>query len=272
MKLVSVKKRKAIYEHVAYDLHGETVSTLSASRPKTEISVLLPAYNEASQIEKCIREVNRAISPLSDSYEIIVAEDGSTDGTDRIVSELSKTVPHLILLHSPVRLGKGRAITNALNFASGEIIVFMDVDLATSLHCLQRVLKLVRENGGMVIGSRHVEGSKVKRRVSRTLFSLAYNLLVQALFLDNVRDHQCGFKAMSHDVAESLEDIKSNGFFFDTEMILRCKKAGYPVMEVGVEWSENRKHGSKVNLFHDAARMGLDLLRFRFGNDDTHPS
>ncbi len=251
---------------------GKRLSTLSASRPKKEVSVLLPAYNEASQIEKCIREVNRAVSPLSGSYEIIVAEDGSTDGTERIVAEISRTFPQVVLLHSPVRLGKGRAITNAMNFAQGEIIVFMDVDLATSLDCLRPVLKVARENGGMVIGSRHVEGAKVKRRVSRTLFSLAYNLLVQALFLDNIRDHQCGFKAMTHDVAKSLEDVQSNGFFFDTEMIIRCKRAGYPVTEVAVEWCENTKHGSKVNLFHDATRMGLDLLRLKFGNGGVHPS
>jgi glycosyltransferase involved in cell wall biosynthesis len=245
---------------------------LSASRPKTEISVLLPAYNEALQIEKCLREVNHALSSLSDSYEIIVAEDGSTDGTNCVVADLSKAIPRLTLLHSPVRLGKGKAITNALNSAKGDVIIFMDVDLSTSLDCLPQVLKLVKEHGGMVIASRYVEGSKVRRPASRTLFSLAYNLLVRALFLDGIHDHQCGFKAMSHEVAEVLGDVKSNGFFFDTEMIIRCRESGFPVMEIGVEWSENRNRKSKVRLFRDAAEITLDMLRFRFGNDGMHPS
>jgi hypothetical protein len=86
------------------------------------------------------------------------------------------------------------------------------------------------------------------------------------LFLDGIRDHQCGFKAMSREVAVFLRgNTRSDGLFLDTEMILLCKKSGFPVVEVGVEWSETRKRNeSRINLFHDAAKMGLDLLRFRF--------
>lgn len=211
------------------------------------------------------------MSSLSDSYEIIVAEDGSRDGTDRILGGLLNTVPSLTFQHSPTRLGKGKAIKNALNSAKGKVIVFMDVDLATSLDYLPKVLKLVEQKGGMVIGSRHVAGSRVKRRLSRTLFSMTYNLLVRTLFLDNIHDHQCGFKAMRREVAEALGDVKANGFFFDTEMILRCKKLGFPISEVAVEWSENRARStSKVRLLHDAARIGLDLLQYKF-NDDRIP-
>jgi glycosyltransferase involved in cell wall biosynthesis len=251
----------------AYLLQGEA-AVLSSAKPKKEISILLPAYNEALQIEKCVREVDRTVNSFSDSYEIIVVEDGSTDGTEAVLEGLQKSFPHLSFQHSPVRLGKGKAIKTALNFAKGEVIVFMDVDLATNLDSLPQILKLVEKRGGLVIGSRHVEGARVRRGASRTLFSLAYNLLVRVLFLDSVRDHQCGFKAMRHDVAETVEDIKSDGFFFDTEMILRCKKSGFPVLEVGVEWSENRmRDASKVRLFHDAAKMGMDLLRYKFSSD-----
>jgi glycosyltransferase involved in cell wall biosynthesis len=245
------------------------VTTLSAAEQKKELSVLLPAYNEALQIEKCVREVDHAVRSFSESYEIIVAEDGSTDGTDCIMPSLLSSVPNLIFQHSPIRLGKGKAIKNAVNTAKGEVIVFMDVDLATSLDCLPKVVRQVEEHGGMVIGSRHLANSRVKRRASRTLFSLAYNLLVRVLFLDSIHDHQCGFKAMRHEVAEALGDIKSDGFFFDTEMILRCKKLGFPVSEIGVEWSEKRgQSASKVRLFHDAAKIGLDLFKFKFGADD----
>jgi hypothetical protein len=85
------------------------------------------------------------------------------------------------------------------------------------------------------------------------------------LFLDGVRDHQCGFKAMSYEVAEVVRDnAKSDGFFLDTEIILRCKKLGFPVVEVGVEWTETRKRSeSVIKPFRDATKMGIDLLRFR---------
>ena len=230
-----------------------------------EISIILPAYNEASRIERCIREVKLAVVSFSSSYEMIVTEDGSTDGTEIIVANLSQSNPQLSLLHSPVRLGKGKAIKRALASAKGDVIVFMDVDLATSLDHLPQIVKLAQKHRGMAIGSRHVKGSKVQRRFSRTLSSLTYNLIVRILFLDGVHDHQCGFKAMSHEVATVLLDkTSSDGFFFDTEMILWCKKLGFPVTEVGVEWAETmKKSESAIRLFPDAVRLGLDLLGFR---------
>ena len=233
--------------------------------PKREITIILPAHNEASQIEKSIQEVERAVSHFSGSYEIIVAEDGSMDGTDSIVANLAKSNSNLDLLHAPVRLGKGKAIKSALHSANGDVIVFMDVDLATSLSHLPDIVKLVQSNRGMAIGSRHVKTSSVQRRISRTIFSLTYNLAVRLLFHDGIHDHQCGFKAMTHEVAEVLlAETKSDGFFFDTEMILLCKKMGFPVTEVGVEWTETRKEGgSAVRLFPDSVKLGLDLLRFR---------
>jgi glycosyltransferase involved in cell wall biosynthesis len=233
--------------------------------PKREITIILPAHNEASQIEKSIQEVKRAVDYFSGSHEIIVAEDGSMDGTDIIVANLAKSDSNLDLLHSPIRLGKGKAIKSALASAKGDVIVFMDVDLATSLSHLPQIVKIVQSNRGMAIGSRHVKTSRVQRRISRTIFSLTYNLAARLLFHDGIHDHQCGFKAMTHEVAEVLlAETKSDGFFFDTEMILRCKKMRFPVAEVGVEWTETRKEGeSAVRLFPDSAKLGLDLLRFR---------
>ena len=237
---------------------------MKSGEPSKEISILLPAYNEAVQIEKCVLEVEAAVRAFSKSYEIIVSEDGSTDGTDEIVSEMAKFNPNLVLLHSPKRLGKGKAIKNALRRSKGKFITFMDVDLATDLAYLPKLLSAVKKNGGMAIGSRHLEGSMVHRRLSRTLFSLTYNVFVRLLFLDGIHDHQCGFKTMTRDVAEAvLNTSKSDGYFFDTEVIVRCKKLGFPVAEVAVRWIERNKGGSKVNPLRDAEKIGLDMLAFR---------
>jgi glycosyltransferase involved in cell wall biosynthesis len=249
------------------------LNALKTAKPEKDISIVLPAYNEALRIENCLRTVERAVSSFSGSYEIIVAEDGSTDGTDRILANLSKRSPHLSLLHSPVRLGKGKAIKNALRSTRGDVIVFMDVDLSASLNALPCIVQLAKQRRGLAIGSRHVKGSRVRRPFTRTVFSLAYNLFARALFFDGVHDHQCGFKAMSCEVAEVIrESVKSDGFFLDTEMILQCKRSGFPVIEVGVEWSENRKSSeSAVKPLRDAARMGLNLIRFRLNmNGSRH--
>ena len=141
----------------------------------------------------------------------------------------------------------------------------MDVDLATDLDYLPKIVQLVTEHRGLVIGSRHVEDSRVKRPASRALFSLGYNLFVRVFFLDGVRDHQCGFKAMSREVVDAVgNNVKSDEWFFDTELILRCKKLGFPLMEMGVQWTEPRKKKeSKVKLFHTTSRLGIDLLRYK---------
>jgi glycosyltransferase involved in cell wall biosynthesis len=241
--------------------------------PNKEISIILPAFNEAVQIELCVRKVEDVVKSFSKSYEIIVSEDGSTDGTDVIVAKLAKINPNLVLLHSPSRLGKGKGIKNALRSSKGKIITFMDVDLATNLECLPQLLRVVKENGGMAIGSRHVTGSRVQRRVSRTLFSLTYNLAVRLLFLDGIHDHQCGFKTMSREVAEAVLNVsKSDGYFFDTEMIVRCKQLGFPVAEVPVQWAEKNKGNSKVNPVQDAKKIGLDMLAFRLNSSKNKPS
>ncbi len=237
---------------------------MKSRQPTKEISVILPAYNEAVQIEKCIRTVDSALKTFSNSYEIIVSEDGSTDGTEIVVSRITKSNPNVVLLHSAKRLGKGRGIKNALSSSKGGIIAFMDVDLATDLACLPKLVSVVKKKGGMAIGSRHIAGSQVQRHVSRTLFSLTYNLFVRLLFLDGIHDHQCGFKTMNREVAEAvLNSSKSDGYFFDTEMIVRCKQLGFPVAEVPVRWEEKNKGGSKVNPVSDSKKIGLEMLAFR---------
>jgi glycosyltransferase AglD len=239
---------------------------LTAVSSKKELSILLPAHNEAWRIGGCIQAVENAVKPFWGSYEIIVSEDGSVDGTESVVSNIAKTNTNIVFLHSPVRLGKGKAIKNALHVAKGDVVVFMDVDLSTNLECLPKIVQLAKENKGLAIGSRHIEGARVKRPISRTLFSLGYNVFVRALFFDGVKDHQCGFKALNRNCVETIEnEVLSDGWFFDTEMILRCKKTGFPLSEIGVEWTETRKKKeSNVRLFRDASKMGRDLVKFKF--------
>lgn len=236
-----------------------------SSLERVKLSVLLPMYNEAARAERCIRQVENAVNCFSSSYEIVVVEDGSTDGTDRIAASLTKTNPRIKMLHFPVRLGKGKAIKNAFGVAKGDIIVLLDADLATRLDYLPLLVKTAEECGGMVAGSRLVFGSSVRRPISRTLLSLVYNFLVRLLFHDGVHDHQCGFKAFSRDLTMKLrEKTVADGFFVDTEFIVNAKKLGYPVTEIPVVWAEPRGRGdSKVRPLREALKMGFELLQLR---------
>jgi len=229
-----------------------------------KISIIIPAHNEASCLRESIRAIEEAVSRLEASYEIIIAEDGGSDGTDVIAEELAVENPYISHLHSDERLGKGGSLKRAIGVAQGELIIYMDADLATSLDHLPEIFELIECGYDIAIGSRNIKGSKVKRPLSRTIASIAYNFLVRVLFKDGIHDHQCGFKGFRRKVLESIvEDIESNDFLFDTELIVRAKRGGFSIFEFPVVWAEPKGRNSKVQLLRDGVLMGIKLLKLR---------
>jgi len=231
---------------------------------KIEATVILPVYNEADYIESCVHRVKAALERFSYSYEVIIAEDGSKDKTDEIAARLAVEDERITHLHSPKRLGRGAALKRAIKHALGEVIVYMDTDLATSIDHLPALIELTKKSHGISTGSRLIKGALVKRPALRRVVSKGYNLFVCVLFRDKIHDHQCGFKAFSRTMlTDILDQVNDDGWFFDTEIIVRATKAGYQAIEIPVRWVETRnKRESKVKVFHDGKQMGLALLRF----------
>jgi glycosyltransferase involved in cell wall biosynthesis len=196
-----------------------------------------------------------------ETYEIIIAEDGSSDGTDEVAKRLAEERDEVLHLHADNRLGRGLALKNALAMAKGSKLVYMDADLATDPRSLHDLVMSLQQ-ADMVIGSRYMQGSRVKRPLIRNLASIAYNLLVRLIFKDGVSDHQCGFKAFRRTFLDGiLDSVVSHGWSWDTEIIVRAKRKGYSVLEIPVEHIESDERKSKINLFRDTARMALGLLR-----------
>jgi len=198
--------------------------------------------------------------PIKD-YEVIIAEDGSTDGSDKLALKLSKKFQNVRCICSRRRKGKGRAIKNAFKTARGELLAFMDVDLSSDPVCLPKMLKSLESGADIAIGSRHLAGSKVKRGVVRSLASKSYNYLARALFSTRINDMQCGFKAFRRSMLPVLLSAKSDGFFWDTEVLLTAEASGACIAEVPISWRENKK--SKLKLVKDAFEMGISLIRLR---------
>jgi glycosyltransferase involved in cell wall biosynthesis len=231
---------------------------------KPKLSLIIPAYNEAPCLRQSIFFIKEAVESFSDSYEIIIAEDGSSDGTDRIAASLVQENQHLVHSHADVRLGKGQALKRALDFSEGEIIVLMDADLATSLQHLSKLVWLINSKYDGAIGSRYSKGSTLSRTILRTFTSKTYNLLVRILFGSKIKDHQCGFKAFRRDVLQYLlEDVQSNGFIFDTELIVKAVQRGYLIAELPVNWEEPYGRKSKFNMVEDSLKMGFGLLKLK---------
>jgi hypothetical protein len=219
------------------------------------ISIVLPAYNEADRIEKAVERIKEE---LKTDFEIIIAEDGSTDGTDAISSQLSKKYSEVRHLHSPERLGRGKALKNAFEVADGEILVYMDVDLSTDLSHLDELIRYAGEND-VVTGSRMLPESIAERSLGRKIATSAYNSLVRIILRSKIRDHQCGFKAFRKEsILPLLKITKSSHWFWDTEILIRSQRNGLKVKEFPVRWRESRE--TKVKM-KDILWMGFGILR-----------
>ena len=225
-----------------------------------ELSVVLPAYNEADKLESAVERTAEELKKITPSFEILIAEDGSTDGTDEIASALAKKYDYIKHLHSEERLGRGRALTRAFKSANGEIFVYLDVDLATDMTYLKQLTGAVQKGYDISTGSRMLPESMVKRSFRRGMASKGFNFLTKLFLRSKIHDHQCGFKAFRRDVLLSLIDqVKDQHWFWDTEILVRAQRQGYRIKEFPVRWE--RGGATKVDLIHDVFEMGSQILR-----------
>jgi hypothetical protein len=226
-----------------------------------EVSIVLPVYNESLILEKNVAQVDQAVGAVTSSYEIMIVEDGSTDGSDMIAGSLSQKNSRILHLHSDTRLGKGGALKGAFKKCRGEVVLFMDVDLATNLKHIEEFIKLINEGNDAIVGSRARRGSRVHRPLARKITSHGYNILVNLLFQDGILDHQCGFKAFNRKALRSIiDEVVDDGFFFDTELLIRIRRRGLRIVECPIEWTEPRVS----HVHEDPFTLFLKLVELRF--------
>ncbi|MBC7114785.1 MAG: flippase-like domain-containing protein [Archaeoglobi archaeon] len=225
-----------------------------------KLSVVLPAHNEEKNIRNAVEKTREKLKELKVDYEIIIAEDGSRDRTYEIALELSEIYDEVRVLHSDERLGRGRALERAFRASQGEILLYMDADLATDLSHISDVLRLMEEGYDIVVGSR--KSPLARRTFLRRTLSFFYNLWVRMILKSKVRDHQCGFKAFRREkILKILDEVRDNGWFWDTEVLVRAQRNGLKIAEIPVSWVE--KEGTKVRFLRDSLEMGLSALLLR---------
>jgi uncharacterized membrane protein YbhN (UPF0104 family) len=227
------------------------------------VSVVLPAYNEADTIEDTVSTALSALSSFlpAGSFEVLVAEDGCEDRTPEIAARLAESDERVRHVHSEERLGRGGALDLAFRHAAGDTLVYFDTDLATDMRHLEELVESVRSGEyDLATGSRWVPGERAQRPARRGVPSRGFNWLVRTLLGSDIRDHQCGFKAVSRDAYFRLAaDIEDEHWFWDTELLVRAQRAGLSVREFPVEWTP--KGDSKVDLVRDVFGMGSQILR-----------
>jgi dolichyl-phosphate beta-glucosyltransferase len=229
-----------------------------------KLSVIIPAYNEAGRIAPTIARVHEYLSARGHDFELVVVDDGSTDGTREVVLESARSMPGLRLITNGVNRGKGFSVRHGFLESTGEYVLFSDADLSTPIEELESFLPEMDNGADIVIGSRSLAGSRIIKRqpIYRVLMGKTFNKLVRALTVRGIVDTQCGFKLFRRSTcAELFRAQKVERFAFDVELLFLAARKGLTIRELPVKWINSPF--SKVNMLRDSARMLLDIIRIR---------
>jgi len=229
-----------------------------------ELSVIVPAYNEATRIPKFLGNLLEFGRKNLESYEIIVVNDGSEDRTKETVLNIIQGDKRAKLISYNDNMGKGHAVLQGVLKAKGKFVLFIDADGSIKP---QEILNLhgiyQKYNYDIVIGSRISTLSNITdpQPLSRRLLSKIFNLYSNVLFQIKINDLLCGFKGFSRDVAlQIFKNLKAYRWEFDVELLYKARKNGIKVYQLPIEWKH--EEGSKMKIY-DPIFIFLNLLKLR---------
>jgi glycosyltransferase involved in cell wall biosynthesis len=227
-----------------------------------QLSIVIPAYNEARRIGQTLAELQAALPSLGIDWEIRVVDDGSTDETGALVERVSRADARVVLQREPHR-GKGGTVRAGLLGARGDLRFMCDADLSMPVNELPRFLDAVPARADVAIGSREGVGARrVGEPVHRHWMGRIFNTLVRAGTVMGISDTQCGFKLFSARAVETIfPHVTIEGWAFDIEVLTIARRRGLRIMELPIEW-HYREH-SRVSLARDSFRMARDVFRVR---------
>lgn len=226
----------------------------------TALSVVLPAYNAAAEIGGAVAELVAFFDRHGLEGEVIVADDGSTDGTADAVPAL----PNVKLVRLPHNRGKGAAIRAGMRKATGDVRAFTDAELPYGPEPLLTAIRYIEVRGfHAVVGDRTLPGSSYQHEgLLRRSVSEVASFTFRTMVTGGIYDTQCGFKAFRADVAEELFRLsRVDGFALDVELIYLLLKYRLDIKRIPVRLRYNA--GSSVRVIRDSARAGADILRMR---------
>ena len=231
-----------------------------------EISVVIPAHNEASRILPYLLQITDYFRQQGRSHEILVVDDGSTDATAAVVEDFAESVPTVHLIQLPSCRGKGAAVRCGMQEAGGDLQLFADADGATPICEFARLEKALAQGADVAIGSRALASRlpdfSVRARLYRSVLGTLFNAVVQQCGIRGISDTQCGFKLFRKVVAEDLFAYSSiDGYGFDLELLYIAQQRGYRITEVPVNWSD--QPGSKIRVMKDGLAMLGELAMIR---------
>jgi dolichyl-phosphate beta-glucosyltransferase len=233
------------------------------------LSVVIPAFNEAARLPGTLDSVTRYLSGRHYRAEVIVADDGSTDGTAESLRDVPSRGVRVRILQLEHR-GKGAAIRDGMLAARGRYVLFMDADNSSRITEIERMLPAAEAGARVVIGSRYVEKGSVKLRQPwyRVVVSRVGNRMIRATVLPGIKDTQCGFKVFEGGVARELAArLTRTGYGFDIELLVLARRLGYEVVELPVSWYDAA--GTRIRPVRSSIQTLRELawIRAHYANE-----
>lgn len=231
-----------------------------------DLSVIIPAYNEESVIEKTLESIRSYGEAGAISAEIIVVDDGSTDGTHAIAQSFALRFPMCVIVKHDRNGGKGASVRDGLLAARGKHVLFMDADSATPIAAFDTFLPWFEKGFDIVIGSRYLPTSAIlsAQPFHRVALGRIGNILIRLLLIDGIADTQCGFKAFTFEAVHAIAPcLTITAWGFDMEILSVGQQMGFRIAEVPVEWS-NSERKSRLRPLRDAHRTLSDLLTVKY--------
>jgi glycosyltransferase involved in cell wall biosynthesis len=230
--------------------------------PAIDLSVVIPAYNEAGRIGPTLDRLIATLGRLPVPWEILVADDGSTDDTAAIVAATAAREPRVRALRLPHR-GKGATLRDGLLAAAGGRRFLCDADLSMPPEQITRFLDVLPALCDIAIGSREGPGAvRIGEPFHRHLLGRVFNTLVRAMVLPGIQDTQCGFKLFTADACRAiLPTTAIDGWSFDVELLAAAQAQGWRIREVPIEWHYGQ--ASRLRVVPHSLEMLRDLRRIR---------
>lgn len=211
------------------------------------VQVTLPVYNEERDLPVNAVKLHDFLKEnLTDDWHILIVDNASTDGTRAEGERLSREYERIRYLRLEEK-GRGVALKEAWSRGGADTYSFMDIDLSTDIKHFPALIEAVKEGYDIATGSRYATGAHTTRSLKRRIISRTYLMLLWLLTGYRFTDTQCGFKAVTQEIVDTvLPDVKATQWFIDTELLVLARNRGYKVKDVPVEWVEDPD--TRVNL------------------------
>lgn len=236
--------------------------------PAPEISIIIPAYNEESRLPRAFERIRSYLTSRgmkADQVEILVVDDGSSDGTASVVGEWARELPGVRLISNGQNRGKGFSVRHGMLEARGRIALFTDADLSAPIEEADKLFAAIESGADVAIGSRALNRSLIFVHQSRLreLAGIIFNGFVRALTGLPFADTQCGFKAFRREPCRIIfEQQRIERFGFDPEILSLAKRHALRAVEVPVRWAHDP--ATKVHVLRDSLMMFGDLFYIRW--------